>query len=104
VKYSKELLNQTSIYSLRIIGLEIGVRAPSSKTKSKLIEEILDIESGKLAPCVPSKRGRPLKKRIDGNNEFLKNNFLLTKLKDEKKRKIIKSILMEIEKLLDELL
>ena len=45
-----------------------------------------------------------IKKRIDGNNEILKNNFLLIKLKDEKKRKIIKSILMEIEKLLDELL
>ena len=60
MEYKKEELLKINIHSLRTIGREIGVRAPTALTKSVLIEEILDIHYGRKKPCLPPKTGRPV--------------------------------------------
>ena len=53
---SRDIRN-LNIYDLRVLARETGVKCPTSKTKEKLINEILLIESGKLQP-VHCNRGR----------------------------------------------
>ena len=64
--FHREELEKMSFILVREIAKEIGVKSPNSKTKIVLIDEILLIQEGKLAPCEPSKKGAPRKsKKID---------------------------------------
>ena len=58
MKYTSAYLWQCSLFDLRIIGQDIGVRAPTALTKKVLIQSILDVSSGKVPPH-SSNRGRP---------------------------------------------
>ena len=60
MKYTSAYLWQCSLFDLRIIGQDIGVRAPTALTKKVLIQSILDVSSGKVPPHVSTK-GRPKK-------------------------------------------
>lgn len=53
-------LKEMSVLELRIKAREVGVKAPTTKTSHQLIQEILDIESGKMLPS-RSNMGRPPK-------------------------------------------
>ena len=52
-------LNSMGVYQLREYARDKGVAKPTTKTKPVLIEEILKISKGELAPVKPSKKGRP---------------------------------------------
>lgn len=55
----KKELEKLPLYLLRQKGREIGVKAPSSLNKRKLIEAIMDVTLGKVKPTA-SNRGRPV--------------------------------------------
>lgn len=52
-----ERLNKKSVYELRIIGRNIGVKSVTTLKKSELISKINGIQNGKPADTI-SKRGR----------------------------------------------
>ena len=55
-------LNELNIFALRDLARRTGVKSPTSKKKEDLINEIIEIVSGKKTPCVAkSKQGRPPK-------------------------------------------
>lgn len=54
-EYTKEFLETQNILMLRCIGLNVGVRAPTSKKRSDLIESILAVQRGDVAPHYSSK-------------------------------------------------
>lgn len=56
-----ECLDVFSLGKLRAYGRAVGVDRPTKKTKGQLIEEILAIHTGELAPIERSKRGAPVK-------------------------------------------
>ncbi|MBQ8426663.1 MAG: Rho termination factor N-terminal domain-containing protein [Clostridia bacterium] len=73
--YTKEELERKNVHTLRQIGREKGVKAPSSLKKGDLIEQILGIEKGEIAPCF-STGGRPvLDTEFTIKNKTTKNNI-----------------------------
>ncbi len=59
--YTKEMLEATSIFTIRDIAKEAGVTSPTKKNKAELIDLILKITSGEMAPPEAPRRGRPRK-------------------------------------------
>ena len=57
----KENLNELNIFALRDLARKTGVASPTSKKKEVLIEEIVEIVSGKKEPEIKTKQGRPPK-------------------------------------------
>ncbi len=98
MEYKREVLSQINIHSLRTIGRDVGVKAPTALTKSVLIDEIIKIQSGEKKPCVPSKTGRPAGRCITeiqvNSNPNEKLNII--KIKKQAKRELINDILKEI--------
>ncbi len=59
---TREQLDELSIYTLRELARKIGVASPTSKKKDDLINGIIEIQEGKVAPYVAkTKQGRPPK-------------------------------------------
>ncbi len=59
---TEEQLNELSIFALRELARRTGVYAPTSKKKSELISEIIEISEGKKKPYIAkTKQGRPPK-------------------------------------------
>jgi hypothetical protein len=56
--YTKQELEGCSIYALRIIGKDLGVKKACALRKKNLIEDILAVQSGEKEPFF-SKSGRP---------------------------------------------
>ena len=108
MKFSKEQLSEYNTYSLRVIAREMGVKAPTSLTKTALIEEILLIDSGQKSPVKPTKKGRPYKNYLE--NIIIEKTQTRTDAKQEKekieqkKKEIIDIILKEVEAKLTKLL
>ena len=107
MKYEEQQLNQTNVHSLRNIAREVGVKAPTTLHKKDLIEEILQIQSGKKQPCKPTKKGRPLKNRLEVQNAQSETPFsddvqILSEITPMKA--FIARVLKEIEKKLNEIL
>ena len=117
--YNKDDLYETNLHSLRIIGREVGVYAPTHLKKQELINEIMSIVNGEKLPCKPSRKGRPVKQNIEYVSDKLPT--LKAKLEEEKqavldekekaqllreqvKQEMIIAILQEIEKKLNKLL
>ena len=96
--YTIEELEQINLYSLRVIARDMGVRAPTSLTKSVLIDEIIKIQSGVKKPYVPNKRGRPVGKSITEIQVIsnLNERANILKIKQQAKRELINDILKEI--------
>ncbi len=68
------------IAELRTYGREVGVSRPTAKKKEELIEDIIGILSGTLAPIAISKQGAPVKndrvdERIPAKIDALKREF-----------------------------
>lgn len=59
--YTKEMLEATSIFAIRDMAKELGVSSPTKKNKAELIDLILKISSGEMAPPEAPRRGRPKK-------------------------------------------
>jgi len=107
MKYEREELDKINLHTLRNIARKVGVRAPTSLTKKVLIDEILQIQSGKKQPFPKTKSGRPVKIHLENDiseSERLFANSLLTITKSDVKKTFIDLILREIEKKLNELL
>ena len=107
MSYTKESLSQMDFHTLRIIARQVGVRAPSAKTKAVLIEEILAILSGEKKPSTPSKLGRPVKNpvKIELNKDALFSNTISEiEIKTQAKKELIDDILKKVEKFLYDLL
>lgn len=91
MQYTKEELNEFSLYSLRELGREIGVKAPSTLKKEQLIEQILSVLSGKIEPTF-SMRGRPKLKKNFSTQEVTLLKEYLDKIFETAKNDIIKAI------------
>ena len=48
--YTRETLEATSIFAIRDLAKEVGVSSPTKKNKGELIDLILKITSGEMAP------------------------------------------------------
>lgn len=72
-KFTKEELKNIHLSILRVIGREMGVRAPAALQKDKLVEKILAIQNGELKPEESSKKGAPPKLDKDLLKPFLIN-------------------------------
>ncbi len=65
-KFTKEELIQEGTAVIRELGRRIGVKAPASKRKLEIIEDIIAIQSGKKMPVINySSKGAPQKAPID---------------------------------------
>ncbi len=95
----KENLEKMGLQSLRIYAKQKGVKSPSSFSKYKLIEKILDIENGKTTPYF-TKRGRP-----SNNNLITEKDQAAYKEKIKSQVKLITGLTIEylynLTKLLD---
>ncbi len=74
-KFTPKELEQTSIFTLRELGRQIGVKAPAGKYKDQLVKEIIAIQNGQLLPVEPSKRGAPTKSKIDLTEFLVEEDF-----------------------------
>lgn len=74
--FSREELEKLNIHELRSRARMLGVKAPTTKKQSQLIDEIVLIENGELE-AFKSKMGRPPKNRIINVEEF--NPLILDK-------------------------
>jgi len=73
---SKEELMKLGIFDLRKIGMDVGVKLPTTYNKAELIEEIILIETNQKEPYVKSsKRGRP-SKFVTENGRLTSNSGL----------------------------
>ena len=60
--YTQDNIRELTIHKLREIARNIGVKAPTTKKRDELIDEILKIQNGELMPYNPTKKvGRPAK-------------------------------------------
>lgn len=60
---TKEYLNNLGIYELRELARQKGVASPTHLKRAEIIQQIMEIEKGKLTPKFnTTKRGRPTKK------------------------------------------
>ena len=62
--YTRETLEATSIFAIRDLAKEVGVSSPTKKNKGELIDLILKITSGEMAPPEAPRRGRPKKQTV----------------------------------------
>ena len=75
----EQQLSDLSIFALRELARRTGVSSPTSKRKSDLIAEIIEIQSGKKQPVASSKQGRPPKGFIlNLDNIIEKDNKVLS--------------------------
>lgn len=88
IYFTKEKLENISYFILREIARQMGVKAPATKKKEQLIDEILLIQEGKLKPCKPTNKGAPKKGKIDVSDYYLPDDIGdYTKYNDENKGK-----------------
>ncbi len=66
---SRQELETLGIHKLRDLARELGVKAPTTKRQSELIDEILKIECGELE-AVKSNMGRPPKGKINSPSKY----------------------------------
>ncbi len=109
MEYKKEELLKINIHSLRTIGREIGVRAPTALTKSVLIEEILDIHYGRKKPCLPPKTGRPVGLYVENLSDVkdylkCKQHWLdIDNIIKNAKKELIYEIIAELQKKIEKI-
>ncbi len=68
--YTEEQLRSFSIYQLRYIAHQVGVKAPTTKKSEELVNHIIAIQNGDEEPYFPkTKLGRPLKSNLVNNED-----------------------------------
>lgn len=91
-------LEKYSIYELRQIARSMGVKSPTTKKHSQLIDEIKKIQNKEIAP-IKTTKGRPAKVlNNDFSNKVLRENEIIQQYKSD-----IKKHLEEIQKTLDKM-
>lgn len=65
ITFTREILSRQHLSLIREIGRQIGVKAPSEKPKDKLIQDILDIQSGVVEPTQQNTKGAHVKMKFD---------------------------------------
>lgn len=97
--YTKEQLEGMHLHDLRAIGRNIGVKSPTSKTKTELINKILAVFKGEEKPYF-TKVGRKVltneeisfmereQKQIDNKKEK-EFNLQLSKLLEKHKKELL---------------
>ncbi|MBQ8426943.1 MAG: transcription termination factor Rho, partial [Clostridia bacterium] len=73
-KVYAEELEREHLSVLREIGRFIGVKSPASKKKEELVDEILDIQSGRAKPFTHGKSGAPIKLKVDISKYLVDND------------------------------
>ncbi len=94
-------LNKLSIFQLRAIAREVGVYSPTTLKKEQMIDSIMKIYNGELAPHKPkTKQGRP-PKDIIGNTKLIDilvpKNLEELSTKNEKLENVNKSFVFNQE-------
>ena len=84
---NKERLSKKSIYELRIIGRELGVKAPTKLKKQELIYAIIERNLNLVEPYSTT-RGRPPLSAPEKYKNLLQNEKSLSDLKNELVNKI----------------
>ena len=67
------------VYELRNFAREVGVKAPTTKTKFEIINEIRRIEKGEIKPYIPKVRvGRPFKNiKFENKKQFIEDCMIM---------------------------
>ena len=68
---TSEMLEKENLTIVREVGRYIGVKAPASLKKDRLIADILDVQSGKIEPVEHSGKGAPPKSKVDISKFFV---------------------------------
>lgn len=100
--YTKEQLKCMHLHDIRTIGRNIGVKSPTSKTKTELIDKILAVQNGKEKPCF-SRVGR----RAFVNDNLIDNsnsNKKAEHVRSEKEQKFHLELLALLEKQKNEII
>ena len=61
IDFTEEILKNEHTQTLRILGREMRLKSPTTKSKDQLIKEIIARQKGELAPQEPSRKGAPTK-------------------------------------------
>ena len=99
---NKETLNKKSIYELRMIGRDLGVKSPTALKKQQLIDSILERNLNLIEPH-SSKRGRPPLQATLNSQTFLQNDAILENLRLKilnQVEKVIENAKLEISKII----
>lgn len=75
-------LEKYSIYELRIIARNLGVKSPTTKRHQQLVDEINKISKGDIAPNHFPKKGRPYKAtlpRMYGESCMVNDEYIVIK-------------------------
>ena len=86
---SKDEFSQKSIHELRILGKKIGVNRAYMLRKNDLIQDILDIYSGKKQPTFSNRGRKPYPKNDTAPIFDEKKLYLIERLLDKTKKEIL---------------
>lgn len=90
--------NNFSIYELRNIAREKGVKLPTTLRKKDLIDEIIKLDKGIIKPYFrTSKQGRPCKRFSKNAFKEVSNNKFLLKNEDKKQVQAIFNFLNDFK-------
>ncbi|MBQ7339283.1 MAG: transcription termination factor Rho [Clostridia bacterium] len=84
ITFTKEILSEQVIGTLREIGRVIGVKSPSTQNKEELIEAIMDVQQNKVAPVWGTKGAR-VKTKINLSAFIVDDEEDESKANEEKK-------------------
>lgn len=101
----QENYNKLNLHDLRVLGAQIGVKAPSTLKKEQLIKEIIAVERGEKSPHF-SNRGRRRKDMFSFSPNISDNDVKdFDRKKKDLKNKVNKAIkiLTEIYEILQDL-
>ena len=96
--YTKEELERKNVHTLRQIGREKGVKAPSLLKKREIIEQILGVEKGEIAPCF-STGGRPV---LDTELQIKNKTSINNGKKAKQVKRLIREYTAKLLKIIDE--
>lgn len=72
ITFTREMLNDENLNTVREIGRQLGLSAPTTAVKGDLITKIIQIQRGEFIPGKKSKAGAPVKGRIDVSKFYKK--------------------------------
>ena len=92
IRFTEEILNIQHITTLREIGRVLGVKSPTSKSKPRLIKDILSVQKGSIEPCRENK-GAPSKTKIDISEFFVseQNSYTPAEVTEEERENMQKN-------------
>ena len=74
IKLTRELLDSQALGTLRALGRVVGIKSPTSKAKSVLIEEILLMQETGVC-FTNSNKGAPVKSKVDLSDFYVKEEL-----------------------------